>query len=73
MALLNNDALTFCVYFLSGQFVRIIDTKDVSWQLLVARAFVMLFAGGVAGYTATQSSEHRRKHSELAPAGCSST
>lgn len=39
---------------------EVIDTKDVSWQLLVARAFVMLFAGGVAGYTATQSSEHRK-------------
>ena len=39
---------------------EVIDTKDVSWQLLVARAFVMLFAGGVAGYTATQSREHRK-------------
>lgn len=39
---------------------EVIDTKDVSWQLLVARAFVMLFVGGVAGYTATQSSEHRK-------------
>ncbi|QWQ31106.1 hypothetical protein KOY49_02760 [Candidatus Minimicrobia vallesae] len=39
---------------------EVIDTKDVSWQFLVARAFVMLFAGGVAGYTATQSSEHRK-------------
>ena len=39
---------------------EIIHTKDASWQFLVARAFVMLFAGGVAGYTATQSSEHRK-------------
>ena len=39
---------------------EIIHTKDTSWQFLVARAFVMLFAGGVAGYTATQSSEHRK-------------
>ena len=31
-----------------------------SWQSLVARAFVALFAGGIAGYTATQSSEHRK-------------
>ena len=38
----------------------IIHTKDASWQFLVARAFVMLFAGGIAGYTATQSSEHRK-------------
>ena len=39
---------------------EIIHTKDASWQFLVARAFVMLFAGGIAGYTATQSSEHRK-------------
>ncbi len=39
---------------------EIIHTKDTSWQFLVARAFVMLFAGGIAGYTATQSSEHRK-------------
>ncbi|WP_338503380.1 hypothetical protein [Candidatus Minimicrobia sp. QA0096] len=39
---------------------EVINTKAVSWQPLVARAFVMLFAGGVAGYTATQSSEHRK-------------
>ena len=31
-----------------------------SWQSLAARAFVALFAGGIAGYTATQSSEHRK-------------
>ena len=39
---------------------EIIHTKDASWQFLIARAFVMLFAGGIAGYTATQSSEHRK-------------
>ena len=39
---------------------EIIHTKDTSWQFLIARAFVMLFAGGIAGYTATQSSEHRK-------------
>ena len=39
---------------------EIIHTKDASWQFLVARAFVMLFAGGIAGYAATQSSEHRK-------------
>ena len=39
---------------------EIIHTKDASWQVLVARAFVMLFAGGIAGYAATQSSEHRK-------------
>ena len=39
---------------------EIIHTKDTSWQFLVARAFVILFAGGIAGYTATQSSEHRK-------------
>ena len=39
---------------------EVIHIKDVSWQFLVARAFVMLIAGGVAGYTATQSSEHRK-------------
>ena len=39
---------------------EIIDTKDALWQFLVARAFVMLFAGGIAGYAATQSSEHRK-------------
>ena len=39
---------------------EVIQTKDASWQFLVARAFVMLFAGGIAGYTATQSSEHRK-------------
>ena len=39
---------------------EIIHTKDASWQFLVAQAFVMLFAGGIAGYTATQSSEHRK-------------
>ena len=39
---------------------EIIHTKDASWQFLVARAFVMLFAGGIAGYTAAQSSEHRK-------------
>lgn len=39
---------------------EIIRTKDASWQFLIARAFVMLFAGGIAGYTATQSSEHRK-------------
>lgn len=39
---------------------EIIHTKDASWQFLVARAFVMLFAGGIAGYTATQSSERRK-------------
>ena len=39
---------------------EVIQTKDASWQFLIARAFVMLFAGGIAGYTATQSSEHRK-------------
>ena len=39
---------------------EVIHIKDASWQFLIARAFVMLFAGGVAGYTATQSSEHRK-------------
>ena len=39
---------------------EIINTKDALWQFLIARAFVMLFAGGIAGYTATQSSEHRK-------------
>ena len=39
---------------------EIIHIKDASWQFLVARAFVMLIAGGIAGYTATQSSEHRK-------------
>jgi len=39
---------------------EVIHIKNVSWQFLVARAFVMLFAGGIAGYTATQSSEHRK-------------
>ena len=39
---------------------EIIHTKDASWQFLIARAFVMLFAGSIAGYTATQSSEHRK-------------
>lgn len=39
---------------------EVIHIKDASWQFLVARAFVMLFAGGIAGYTATQSSEHRK-------------
>ena len=39
---------------------EVIHIKDVSWQFLIARAFVMLFAGGIAGYTATQSSEHRK-------------
>ena len=37
-----------------------IKTKDALWQFLIARAFVMLFAGGIAGDTATQSSEHRK-------------
>ena len=39
---------------------EIIHTKDASWQFLIARAFVMLFAGGIAGYTATQSSEYHK-------------
>lgn len=39
---------------------EVIQTKDASWQFLIARAFIMLFAGGIAGYTATQSSEHRK-------------
>jgi len=53
--------LLFAVLIFSCLVVcEVIHTKDVSWQFLVARAFVMLFAGGIAGYTATQSSEHRK-------------
>ena len=53
--------LLFAVLIFSCLVVyEIIHTKDASWQFLVARAFVMLFAGGIAGYTATQSSEHRK-------------
>ena len=39
---------------------EVIHIKDASWQFLVARAFVVLFAGGITGYTATQSSKHRK-------------
>ena len=53
--------LLFAVLIFSCLVVyEVIHIKNVSWQFLVARAFVMLFAGGVAGYTATQSSEHRK-------------
>ena len=53
--------LLFAVLIFSCLVVcEVIHIKDVSWQFLVARAFVMLIAGGVAGYTATQSSEHRK-------------
>lgn len=53
--------LLFAVLIFSCWVVHeVINTKDASWQFLAARAFVMLFAGGVAGYTATQSSEHRK-------------
>ena len=53
--------LLFAVLIFSCWVVHeVINTKDASWQFLAARAFVMLFAGGIAGYTATQSSEHRK-------------
>lgn len=37
-----------------------VTKNNPSWQSLVAQAFVALFAGGIAGYTATQSSEYRK-------------